>query len=354
MNEPKLNFGILSAAHYHATHWANAALTNPSISFVGIWDDIPERGREAAATLGVEFISDLHEILDACDAVGITSETIKHVNLVQAASEAGVHVLMEKPMARSLSECEEILRAVDAGGIRYMQNFTKRYDPAHHELIDLLQAGDIGDITMVRIRHGNDLKFDGKTEGGWYADQDEAGGGALLDEGVHGADLMNWILGYPTSVVALATPGPTPESTDVQAIALYEYESGAIGELVASHSFAGGDASVEVYGTLGVAILSGVDLGSRELATAPFLKTALHESDQFVGRSVVPGFREGKASYHGKAVDQFARTLAQGEAFVVTFEDGWKAVAMIEAAYASIASGMKMKLPTGLESASRA
>ena len=135
MSETKLNFGILSAAHYHATHWTNAALTNPSIHFVGIWDDKPERGREAAATLGVEFIPDLQEILGICDAVGITSETIKHVSLVRAASEAGVHVLMEKPMARSLAECEEILQAVDAGGIRFMQNFTKRYDPAHHDLV---------------------------------------------------------------------------------------------------------------------------------------------------------------------------------------------------------------------------
>lgn len=350
MTNSPVKLGILSAAHYHATHWTNAALANPKVVFVGLWDDNVPRGQEAAAILGVDFVADLAEMLSSCDAVGITSETIKHVALVEAASAAGVHVLMEKPMGRDLGECEKIHTAVEAGGITYMQNFTKRYDPAHHELLQLLQAGEIGDITMVRIRHGNDLKFDGETEGGWYADQEEAGGGALLDEGVHGADLMNWILGYPTSVVALATHGPTPASTDVQAIALYEYPSGALGELVASHSFAGGDASVEVYGTLGLAILSGVDLGSRELATAPFLKTALHGSAEFTGRSVVPGFREGKASYHGKAVDQFITTLTQDEPLLVTFEDGWKAVAMIEAAYESIATGTKVELPTRLSS----
>jgi myo-inositol 2-dehydrogenase/D-chiro-inositol 1-dehydrogenase len=349
INAP-IKFGILSAAHYHATHWTNAALTNADVDFVGLWDDNEARGREAADSLGVEFVGDLAEMLEQCDAVGITSETVKHVSLVEAAASVGVHVLVEKPMGRSLAECVRIQNVVESTGVTYMQNFTKRYDPAHHELLEILRAGEIGDITMVRIRHGNDLKFDRSTEGGWYADQQQAGGGALLDEGVHGADLMNWILGYPSSVVAVSTAGPTPQSTDVQAIALYEYPSGAIGELVASHNFAGGEASVEVYGTLGVAIMSGVDLGSRELASAPFLKTALHGEEEFTGRSVVPGFREGKASYHGKAVHQFIKTLTQDAPLLVSFEDGWKAVAMIEAAYSAIATGSKTDLPTRLPS----
>lgn len=349
VNTFPINFGILGAAHYHSLHWGRAANNHPNVDFVGLWDDIETRGQEMSVELDVPFVSRLEDLLEMCDAVGVTSETFRHPEHVDAAAGAGVHVLVEKPMARNLAECAQIVRSVATSGITYMQNFPKRYDEIHRNFVDLVHGGELGEVTVVRIRHGNDLKLDDSYGAGtWYADPHAAGGGALIDEGVHGADFLNWLLGYPENVIAIGGGSGAADEGETNAIAVFEYSSGAIGELVASHAFAGGEASVEVYGTLGVAILSGVDLASRELATPPFLKVAHHGDTAFTGSDAVPAFRAGKASYHGKAVDEFITVLATGVDPPVSVEDGWRAVAMIEGAYRSIATGTKTALARSL------
>ncbi len=349
MSQPPIRFGILSAAHYHSLHWGRAAIQNSDVSFVGLWDDVDARGRKMSDDLGVPFFSRLEALLDQCDAVGVTSETVKHADLVEAACRHGVHVLVEKPMARNLHECSRIIRSVAASDITYMQSFPKRYDDVHKYLVGLVHDGGLGDVTMVRVRHGNDLRLTSADDAeNWYSDPVAAGGGALIDEGVHGADLLNWLLGYPVSVTALATTDRELGGGETSAIALFEYSSGAIGELATSHMFTGGEASVEVHGTLGVAILSGVDLASRDLVTAPFMKVAHHGDREFTGEDIVPGFIAGKAAYHGKNVHEFITALRTGVEPPVTLEEGWRSVAMIETAYRSISGGRKTLLPTSL------
>ena len=349
MTSSPIRFGIVGAAHYHSLHWGNAANRNPDVDFVGLWDDIEARGRKLSDALGIPFFADVEELLDRCDAIGVTSETQGHPDLVEAACQAGVHTLVEKPMARNLQECAQIIRSLADSNITYMQSFPKRYDDAHRRFVDVVRGGRLGTVTMVRIRHGNDLMLTPtKDGGGWYADPVAAGGGALIDEGVHGADLLNWLLGYPTSVTALASTNGASGGGETHAIALFDYPSGAIGELATSHAFAGGDASVEAYGTLGVAILSGVDLASRDLASAPYLKVANHGDTTFTSIDIVPGFLSGKSAYQGKSVDEFISTLITGVRPPVTLEDGWRAVAMIEGAYQSISTGAKALLPVSL------
>ena len=76
-----IRVGLLSVAHYHGHFWAEAFRESPLAEFVGIWDDDPTRGEEAAARHGVRFWTDLDALLGACEAVGITSATVQHARL---------------------------------------------------------------------------------------------------------------------------------------------------------------------------------------------------------------------------------------------------------------------------------
>jgi predicted dehydrogenase len=155
MNDP-VRFGILSFAHRtHATFWAKAITASNDAVLVGIWDDDLARGVAAARQFDVLFFPELNDLLRACDAIGIASETAKHVPLVEAAAAAGVHILLEKPMATTLDDCHRIERAVREAGVLFMQNFPKRFDPINQELVDLVRQGRIGEIGLVRIRHGH-------------------------------------------------------------------------------------------------------------------------------------------------------------------------------------------------------
>ena len=101
MRKP-IRFGILSFAHYHANFWAAAIRESDEALLAGVWDDNRLRGGQAAQKYGASYFNDLQALLRECDAVGITSETAQHAPLVEAAAAAGVHVLLEKPMALSL------------------------------------------------------------------------------------------------------------------------------------------------------------------------------------------------------------------------------------------------------------
>lgn len=340
-----ISFGILSTAHYHAQHWLGAALADERADVVGVWDDDTSRGTAVATQFGVPFFEDRDELLDRVEAVGIASETRDHAGLAIAAAAAGRHLLVEKPMARNLVECDTIIDAVEAAGVVFMQNFPKRYDVAHQELVAAVRAGRLGDLVNIRIRHGNDLKLDGRYDDpGWYADPEAAGGGALIDEGIHAVDLLLWLAGVPTDVVALATSDPAQAGTDLTTTAVFRYEHGPLAEITASHAFAGGEASVEVYGTKGVALLSGVDLASRDLSSPPHLRFAAVGSSTFEASTVVPGFVAGKAAYHGKSVTAFLDALWNDTPPPVGVRDGRRSAAMVDAAYRALASGTRVSL----------
>lgn len=336
-----VRFGILSFAHYHANFWAEALNAAPDAELVGVWDDDPARGREAAARYSTTFWEDRAALLAACDAVGITSETVKHADLVEEAAGAGVHILLEKPMARNLSECRRIQQAVRRAGIIFMQNFPKRYDPINHELVRLVHEGALGKIVLVRVRHANYhlLELGQSAAEGWFANPELAGGGALLDEGIHAADFLLWLLGEPREVTALTSRAALGLPVEDTALAIFHYPSGVLAEIVTSGTLVAAEESIEVYGTEGSAILSGVDLASRNFATPPYLKTYRRGEPRgtWQGLGATPYFRQG--NFHQQGPMHFLKCIWGQAEPVVSLEDGWKSVAMIEAAYRAAREG---------------
>src|SRR3954454_15423275 len=98
--EIKLRVGIVSFAHLHAHDYALSLKELSGIAeFVGIADDEPSRGREAAERYGVRFFEDAQGLFRETDAVIVCSENSKHLRDVSAALEERVHVLCEKPIA---------------------------------------------------------------------------------------------------------------------------------------------------------------------------------------------------------------------------------------------------------------
>ena len=256
---------ILSFAHDHANFWAEAFLDAPEVTLAGIWDDVEARGREAAHSFGVPFIGDLRDAVGAADAVAICSENSRHAELVETGLSAGKAILCEKPIAATLAQADRIVEAVAASGVLFMQSFPKRLDPVSHALKDFVESGALGDIHLVRIRHGHSYGLSADFKDRWYVDPELGGGGALLDEGVHGADLLCWLFGMPQTVVATVATSLAGLRVEDGGTALFSYADGMTAELTASFLFAAAEASIEVYGTRGTVLVSGVDLASRDL-----------------------------------------------------------------------------------------
>lgn len=335
-----IRVGILSFAHYHANFWAEAFLAQPHIEVSSIWDDVPERGKEAARRFSVPFEPDLEQALAMVDAVAICSETSAHGRLAEMAAKAGRAILCEKPLATDLDEAERIRSAVRKAGVPFMQSFPKRFDPVSHELRRLIGSGILGKVRLVRIRHGHFYGLDPDFRSRWYVNPSLSGGGALLDEGVHAADLLGWLFGRPTGVIASAS-ATLGLAVEDQAIAVFDYADGMIAEIVSSFSFAAADISIELYGSEGTVLVSGVDLASRDITQDGFARIFLRSQKERTWQKlpVVPQFKIGQ--FHHQNAIAFAQALVDRTPPPIGIEDGFEALRMIMHAYESIRTGAR-------------
>jgi predicted dehydrogenase len=334
---------MLSFAHYHANSWTEQFLELPGITLACIWDDDAARGQEAASRFGLRFEPDLGAAIASADAVAICSETRQHLQLARRAAAAGRAILCEKPTARSVAEVEAIAAAVARAGVLFMQSFPKRLDPASHALRKLVCERTLGRIHMVRIRHGHFYGLDPDFGRRWYVRREEGGGGALLDEGVHGADLLCWLFGLPRTVIATTSSAVLGLEVEENATAVFSWPDGLTAELTASFLFSAASDSVELYGTRGTALLAGVDLASRDITCGPFLRVFAGGAERaWRAEDLVPQFKRGR--FHHQNAIAFARCLTEGAPPPATLEDGRRALLMIERAYAAAATGCRQEI----------
>jgi len=337
-----LRVGVLSFAHYHANFWSEVFAERGVLA--GIWDDDGARGRDAAARFGTTHHASLDGLLGESNAVAICSETSRHADLVEAASRRGHAVLCEKPLGTSLADCERIVATVENRGLFFMQSFPKRFDPATHRLREAVQGGELGRITLARVRHGHFYGLQPDFRERWYVRRALSGGGALLDEGVHAADLLVWLFGLPQTVVAQVSHEALGLEVEDLGIAVFRWESGLIAEIVSSFTFAAADVSVELYGTQGTLLLSGVDLASRDITSDGFMRRNRDDESQkrWETLAVVPRFKLG--AFHQQNAIAFVDALEQGRPPPITVNDGLNACRLIDAAYRSAQSGTRVPI----------
>lgn len=132
------------------------------------------------------------------DAVSIAVPNAFHAPLTIAALKAGLHVLCEKPMAMTVAESLEMQAVAKKAGKNLMINFSFRYTPASFALKQQVESGALGDIYFGRSVWHRRRGIPGF--GGWFTDKSLAGGGPLIDLGVHRLDLALWLMGYPEPV----------------------------------------------------------------------------------------------------------------------------------------------------------
>ncbi len=151
---------------------------------------------------------DYKEMLDRSDvdAVAVMSPDFTHEEYVCAAFEAGKHVFSEKPMAITTAGCDRMLRAWKASGKQFMIGFNMRYMNIFRVMKDIVDAGTIGEIKAVWVRH-----FVGHGGEWYYHDWHGASRnstGLLLQKASHDIDMIHWITGhYGKRVGRIRQPG---------------------------------------------------------------------------------------------------------------------------------------------------
>jgi predicted dehydrogenase len=190
---------------------------------------------EAAARYGFEgYVTDWRELV-ADDRIGLfdnSGPNNLHAEPSIAAAEAGKHVICEKPLGRDASESYDAWQRVDAAGVKHMCAFNYRFVPAVRLARQIIESGDLGEITHFR---GAYLQEWGSVDDEvWRFDKALAGSGALGDLGAHVIDLARYLVGEIVSVAATTATFKPGREVDDAFESVVAFENGAVGTIEAT------------------------------------------------------------------------------------------------------------------------
>lgn len=210
-------------------------------------------GTLGAASEGVKAFSDLREMLGAVpmDAVVITTPHTQHGEHVRACLEAGLHVLVEKPMTTTAGDARELIALAEKQGKVLATAYQRHGDGKFIKARELVQSGAIGEVRLVHVIIAQDCLDIFRPGASWRADPALSGGGHFMDTGSHINDMLLWITGLePQRVMAFINREGT--LVDVLTAVAVEFTNGAVGNLSYTSMSPEWREEFTFYGTEGV------------------------------------------------------------------------------------------------------
>lgn len=344
-----MNLGVISFAHAHVNAYLDVIADFPDTRAVAGWDGDPERGQPTCERYGLDWVPRLDELLARTDidAVFITSPTNRHAEHAVLAARAGKHILLQKPMALSLADCDRIIAAVRDAGVLFSMCYQMRADPVNLKMKELLAGGAVGKVAIVRRRHAIPMLLnpDFARPGNWHIDP-EQNMGMWMDDASHVADWFLWMLGMPVSVIAEIDNVVTSVAPDDNGVAVYRFAHGEMGILLNSSTMLAAEATTEIYGDGGTIVQNYGDLVSSGLPR-PEGATALKIYRN--GADAWEPFEFSADTPHGERIRGVPRPLVDylhgRRGPLATAEEGRACVEMILGAYQAARDGRRVRFP---------
>lgn len=215
--------GLGNIGQYHAER-----LVDRGVPLVGGMDVAADARRRFGRRYDVEVYEDHQELYDTVDAIIITTPNKYHEEYAVDAFERGLHVLLEKPLAHSLESARRIATAAAESDSLSMVGFNNRFANTVRIVRNRLRRGDLGEVTHVEANYVRRRGIPGR--GSWFTRRGIAGGGALIDLGVHAVDLALYLLEYPAvSEVAGVTRGEFGSREDYAYLEMWADDAGPAG-----------------------------------------------------------------------------------------------------------------------------
>ncbi|NJB84270.1 putative dehydrogenase [Lewinella marina] len=257
-----LRVGIAGLTHTHV-HGIFNSEGRGDIEIVGIAEPNRALAQRYAEQYGfpMEMVyDDLESLIEARkpEAVTAFNSIYEHLAVVEACAPRGIHVMVEKPLAVSLDHARRMQALAETHGIHLLTNYETTWYPTNHRAYAMVQDSLVGEIRKVVIRDGHrgpkkigvDPEF---LE--WLTDPVLNGGGAIIDFGCYGANLMTWLMeGRRPETVTAVTQQLQPQNNpkvDDEALIILTY-SNAVAVIQASWNWTIGRKDMEIYGLDGV------------------------------------------------------------------------------------------------------
>jgi len=317
----KIKVGIVGAGYIGGVH-ASVLARDERVRLTAVHDTIPERAQQLSRATGAEVTRTAEELLERVDAVYVTTPNTRHTELAASAARAGRHVFCEKPLATSLDGARAVLAA--AGGARgvFQVGHNRRFAPVYARLRRMIrEEGAAPHSAHVKMNRGELVSPE------WVGDP-EVTGGFLYETTIHMFDMLRFLFGEVARLDAVGSAHEYPETDDFSV--LLRFESGVHASMCSS-----ADASwlfpferVEVF------------CHHRTIVTREM--ESLTDSSGLEGRHTTHSVHQlSKEEKWGYAQEDraFIDSIITGAPALVTAEDGYKAVELVDACYGAVRSG---------------
>jgi predicted dehydrogenase len=339
-----LKIGIVGAGGI-AQRNASEAARSGSAEIAGVFDVNHVVARDMAKALKAPFFSSYEELLASPGLEAVLLSTPHHLHrpMTVQAARAGKHVLVEKPIANTMAEAEEMIAACEKSGVLLTVNYSFRYLPRILKAKELIAAGALGTITGIHIM-AQQFKDRGYWAGAqsnspddWRASKEKCGGGFLIMTMCHAVDYIYYVTGLKAARVygEYGTLGSPAQVEDIISLS-FQMQNGAVGNLCGSSIMRGfPQAEERIWGSNGSMVLSGT--GIQVFSTRP-----------------IDGKRPGEVNSYSKFPDTswtadwvsgFVNAVRSGGQPPVGPREGWENLAFITSAYESMERGTAQRVP---------
>jgi predicted dehydrogenase len=342
---PPIRFAIIGAGMISQLH-ARVIRDLEETELTAVYSRDLDRAKGITDTFSGDPTTDLDALLarNDIDAVSICTASGEHATFGIPAAEAGKHVLVEKPIEIHLDKADTLIAACESHQVKLGVIFQLRFLDASLEVKRALDAGSLGNPVMADCY----MKFyrpqEYYSDSRWKGTQALDGGGALINQGIHGLDLLLHLAGDIASVQAY-TDVRAHENIEVEdtCVAAVKYANGALGVIQATTSIHPDfQQRIEIHGSEGTIILDGTeDVWIKHWET---FKDGYREVEEPapVEHSGAAAVLEEGGEAHARQIQDFVASIRENREPLVNGVEGRRSLAVVRAIYESAAQGKEI------------
>src|SRR5437870_2430212 len=328
MTDFSVGIGIIGCGSVGSRRAEVAAKTGCS-PIVIVADPQRDRAKEVAGATGAAATDSWEEVVEHPEVQAVVVATTHNVlaPITIAAVRAGKHVLCEKPMAIHSREAEAVVEAARRQGGIVKVGFNHRHHPAVRRAHALAHDGAIGEVLCLRCRYGHGGRPGYERE--WRLDPALAGGGELLDQGIHAIDLFRWFLGDLSVVSGVTATWVWSAPVEDNVFALFRSPRGQVASLHASWTQWKNLFSFEIFGSQGALVVEGLGRSYGTESLTVYRREAGGPPAE--ERIEFPGPDES----WDQEWEEFLSAIRNGTLSSASAEDGLAALKLVDAVYES-------------------
>ncbi|MCZ8511670.1 Gfo/Idh/MocA family oxidoreductase [Paenibacillus filicis] len=338
----KMRFAIVGAGVIAPFH-AKAIAGHPDAELVAIADVEKDKANKMAEEYAIPYVyTDYEQMLKQgdIDVISVAVPSGMHGEVTIASAQAGKHVFCEKPLEITSEKMTQMIEACKRSNVKLGCVFQRRVMPASIVAKRSIEEGKLGKLVLgdAYLKYYRSPEY--YRSAGWRGTWALDGGGALMNQGVHGIDLIQWLAGDVHSVFAYSAPLLRDIEVEDTAVAVLKYKNGAFGVIQGTTSvFPSQETRFELHGENGTIIFG--DSGFKQWKFAG----SDEEMPQVEGM-VYSGSDPSKIASDGHYIllDDMIRAIRDDRAPLVSGEDARKSVELILAIYESSRSSKEVVL----------